>query len=1116
MTTTRGKGPVGLMSEQGQNQSETGPTGAGAPAEGRHAPAWRAVRRRAISSLIVLPLVATIIAALLLTGREVAAPGWLEALLEQRTSELLEGGALEVGELYLTVGANLGARVRLTNTVLTDADGQIVAQVPWAEALLTPGGLLRGEALPREITLDGVNVTLRRAADGSVAVALGAGTPEIGQASDIAGLLEAFDMLLARPEFAALRGVEATGLIVNYEDARAGRSWTLDGGRVTLDRRLGDTRMTADLSLLGGRAWVTSIVASYESAANSPAATMTVSVTDAVAEDIASQSPALSWLDVLEGPISAEVVARIDDDGALGPLDIDLRITDGALQPTPETPPIAFSSGRVITRYAPQDDQVSFSLVEIFSDWGHLEGSGQAFLREFDAAGWPGALIGQFAFDRVEADPPGLYPEPLSLDRASVEFRLRLDPFAVELGQAAVSDGAARLTVGGRIDAAPLGWDVALDAHLNAMEAARVMALWPPDFRPGTRDWFARNLLAGRAENLRGAVRLSPGAAPVVSITGHHSGTRLRVLDTLPVIEEGAGFFAADWPRLTIALDSGFASAPQGGRIALAGSTMTIPDATLPDSPAEIALALDGTITAGLSVLDLEPMRFLGRAGQPVTLADGRAVSDVSIGLPLKFRIENDEIDFSIVSDLTEVRSDTLIPNRVATSPGLSVLADRAGMTITGPLIVGQLPFDGTWTRSFAPGADGSSRAEASVELSQRFLDEFRIGLPPGSVGGSGAARLEIDFPAGAPPAFELFSDLNRVALTIPALNWSLAEATTGRLEITGTLAAVPTVDRIALNAPGLTALGRLELDETGGLSAARFERIAAGDWLDASVDLLARGEGQPLGVVLTNGSLDMRSAEIGGDGAGGGPLTVALDRLQISESIALTGFRGDFTGGGGLAGQFNGAINGGAPVQGAIGPSETGRIAVRILSADAGAVLRSSGVLENARGGTMNLVIGATGRTGEFRGTLDIDNVTIVEAPAIAALLDAISVVGLLQQLGTGGILFNEVDADFVIAPDTIAITRSSATSPSLGISLDGIYRPATKGMDFQGVISPLFLLNGIGAVLTRRGEGLIGFNYTLSGTTEAPEVGVNPLSVFTPGMFREIFRRPPPEVSQ
>jgi len=40
-----------------------------------------------------------------------------------------------------------------------------------------------------------------------------------------------------------------------------------------------------------------------------------------------------------------------------------------------------------------------------------------------------------------------------------------------------------------------------------------------------------------------------------------------------------------------------------------------------------------------------------------------------------------------------------------------------------------------------------------------------------------------------------------------------------------------------------------------------------------------------------------------------------------------------------------------------------------------------------------------------------------------------------------------------------------------------------------------------------------LIGFNFNLKGPTAQPIATVNPLSAFTPGMFREIFRRPAPK---
>ena len=129
-----------------------------------------------------------------------------------------------------------------------------------------------------------------------------------------------------------------------------------------------------------------------------------------------------------------------------------------------------------------------------------------------------------------------------------------------------------------------------------------------------------------------------------------------------------------------------------------------------------------------------------------------------------------------------------------------------------------------------------------------------------------------------------------------------------------------------------------------------------------------------------------------------------------------------------------------------------------------------------------------------------------------LADLLNAISVVGILEQLNGEGLVFNQAQGDFVLAANGVEVTRGSAVGASLGVSMAGVYKTSTDELFMQGVISPVYILNGIGALLTRRGEGLFGFNYALRGKASDPDVSVNPLSILTPGMFREIFRSAAP----
>ena len=127
--------------------------------------------------------------------------------------------------------------------------------------------------------------------------------------------------------------------------------------------------------------------------------------------------------------------------------------------------------------------------------------------------------------------------------------------------------------------------------------------------------------------------------------------------------------------------------------------------------------------------------------------------------------------------------------------------------------------------------------------------------------------------------------------------------------------------------------------------------------------------------------------------------------------------------------------------------------------------------------------------------------------------MLNIVSVVGVIDQLTGDGINMGEVEARFRITPTGLTLTEGVALGPSLGLSLQGSYDLASRQLAMDGVLSPLNAVNSVfGAIFSPRREGLFGFAYTLTGPAQAPQVDVQPLSILTPGVFREIFRRPPP----
>ncbi len=727
----------------------------------------------------------------------------------------------------------------------------------------------------------------------------------------------------------------------------------------------------------------------------------------------------------------------------------------------------------------------------------------------------PAQLLAQIAFSEAVVDPEGLFQEPVAFSQGALDLRLSLAPLRLEIGQLAlVGPTGDRLFLSGDVVAEAGGWSGALDVSLDRIDAEGLLKLWPVSAVPKTRTWFASNVGQAELADVSAALRLTPGMPPRFSLGYEFAEAEVRFVRTLPPVLGARGHATLENKTYTVKLERGHIIPPEGGRIEADGSVFQVIDVTQRPATAKISLVTKSSLTATLSLLDQEPFSFFSKAGQPVNLGDGRAELTATLLMPLQPKIGLQDVSYVVAGRIVDFTSPALVPGRILTAPEITVAVDPDGLTLSGKGMLDLLPVDLTYLQGFGPERKGRARVNGTVMLSDAALRDLGVDLPEGAVGGTGPAAIDVALVNGRPPQLTLTSNLVGLSLRLDALGWNKPATTRGALDLEARLSRSPVVERLVLSAPGLDAEGKITTREGGGLDAAVFTLVRAGDWLEAPVTLTGTGKNNPPKVAVTGGRLDLRALPDLGAKGRGGPITLALDRLIISPGIALTDFRGDFDTSDGLNGQFTALVNGGGAIAGAVAPFKAGGNAIRITSDDAGAVMASAGIFDKGRGGSLALTLLPRGPEGHYDGRATFTRLRVQDAPALAGLLSAISVVGLLEQMAGEGLAFNNGQASFILTPEAVEITQGSAVGASLGISFAGLYQSAGGKLDLQGVISPIYLVNAVGQIFSRRGEGLFGFNYRLTGSAASPQVSVNPLSVFTPGMFREIFRTAPPNL--
>jgi hypothetical protein len=144
------------------------------------------------------------------------------------------------------------------------------------------------------------------------------------------------------------------------------------------------------------------------------------------------------------------------------------------------------------------------------------------------------------------------------------------------------------------------------------------------------------------------------------------------------------------------------------------------------------------------------------------------------------------------------------------------------------------------------------------------------------------------------------------------------------------------------------------------------------------------------------------------------------------------------------------------------------------------------------------------------------MDDFVVRKAPALAKLLNAMSLSGVQSLLNNEGLRFQRLESDFEWLfrdqGDLLVVKDGKTSGSSLGLTFEGVVNQRTNITDISGTIIPLSGVNNVlggipvlGQILTG-GKALIAATYNISGPSGDPDVSVNPLSVLAPGFLRGI----------
>lgn len=1038
--------------------------------------------------------------------------GWLSPYVEDALNTYHKSLRVRLDDTILTwAGWDRTLDVRIVGVRALGKNDEILASIPELSVSMSARALMRGLVVPEKVELFRPRMKLIREWEGGFRL----GFVKASQGAD-AVFSKALTDLLADSDpnnaMSYLQRIEITDADLIYEDEGFQASWQAPNSDITFWREKGSIKgeVATELEVKGVRTEV-NVLGTFQVADRR--LDLGIDFGDIKPSSFADISPKLADLQALEVPVRGTVTFSMMAGGVIE--SVGFNLTGGV--------------GRIWLP-GPVQQTVNVDKVE--------------FQGRFDGA------TSELVFDKFAADlgKRGVLLLPAGSRKAGETHKLPFRSFdakgryatdrktlRIESLSADLHGPKARLN--GIIDG--IGGEMTLEGAgvLRNVAADSLQRYWPKGWGVDPRNWITANISKGVVTEARAsfaALSNKKGEFEFLSLSGTMDlkGMSVDYLPPMPKAEKIDATVSFNRRRFDITITKGEVAGlkSSSGNIVISGLDEY-------DQYLDLDMKVAGPVRKAMQLIDHKPLEFARTLKIDPLKTGGLSETHLKMRFIVEHALTLDRVDISASSELTDVEMPEIVFGLNISKGQLGLVVDKKGMDVAGNVQLGPIPAKFAWRENFTDDAPYLSRYRVSGTV-QGMQDTRSLGIdlspfPPEFLKGDVGADVWFTSFMGKRGELIAKLDLKDASVSLPAISWNKEQGIPGIAEthIITESDRVVDIPKFLIQTAGLSVAGAARYAKDGtGLNRIDFDRLAYGrtDLKGALVSLADGG----WHVIAHGPSLDLApvfDTLLRGEPEGEMEETVAtmkinlttdMDKVWVDGDSFISKVSGTFSRSDKLwkSIRLKGTVGPGKSMQLTIDPLKNGKRSLKLVSNDAGTVLRTFEYYDTMVGGDLTIsgVYDDTAPGQPLDGRVEIKNFRIVDAPTLAHLVSILALTGILDALRGDGLSFTSLDAPFSLVDGTLSINDAKASGLSLGFTATGKVYTHAEVLDMEGTVVPAYAINSLfsnipilGKLLSggEEGGGIFAATYNMSGPMEHPEISVNPLSALAPGFLRNLF---------